>query len=96
MKIVNIPPFVLATIALLIGMISFLLKPADELFNYPLITIALVLAAIYWIWMIVLVSGTRDLFTYQKRFWQILVISVPFVGALLYQLLHQRDKRLVN
>lgn len=96
MKIVNIPPFVVAIIALFTGMLSFLIKPDQALFNYPLLTIALVLAAIYWIWMIVLISGTKDLFTYQKRFWQILVISVPFVGALLYQLLHQQSKRLVN
>lgn len=96
MKIINIPPFVVATVALFIGMLSFLIKPADALFNYPLLTVALILAAIYWIWMITLVGNTKDLFTYQKRFWLILVISVPFVGALLYQLLHQQRKRLVN
>jgi uncharacterized membrane protein YhaH (DUF805 family) len=96
MKIINIPPFILAAIALFIGMLSFLIKPDEALFNYPLLTVAITLAAIYWVWMIVLVTGTKHLLPYQKEFWLILIVSVPFIGAMLYQLLHQRSKKLVN
>ena len=57
--------------------------------------VRLIIGAIYWIWTIIEVSsaGNDELKKYQKSFWLILVIAIPMFGALLYHLVHQRQKK---
>lgn len=86
--------FALATIVLLAASVFF--KQADEPYNKDLLMIAVYFALVYWIWMIVSVTTTHKLKRYQKRFWLIILVSVPFFGGIFYQLLHQRNKRIVS
>lgn len=58
----------------------------------------LVMGAIFWIWSVVEVatSTSAELKYYQKMFWLILVVSVPFFGGLLFHFLHQRPGKIVT
>jgi len=52
-----------------------------------------VLGGIHWIWGIFDVVGRTDMKPFQKRFWLIIVVAVPALGALLFYILHQtKDK----
>jgi hypothetical protein len=53
------------------------------------------LGVIYWIWSIIQVIGTDDLKRYQKTFWLIIVVAVPFFGSFLYNILHQSRNKMV-
>src|SRR5215216_4418984 len=52
-----------------------------------------ILGGIHWIWGVIDLTGRDDMKPFQKRFWLILVVAVPALGALLFYMLHQkRDK----
>ena len=56
------------------------------------------LAGIHWIWAIIDVinrDGT-DLKAFQKRFWLIVVITVPVLGAMVFYGLHQEKGKIVT
>lgn len=93
MKNLRHPNFILAiisTIVLFLG-IGFRAN-GDEAGDYILIAGTL-LAGIHWIWAIVDVINRHDMRPYQKRFWLIVVITVPVFGAMVFYGLHnERDK----
>jgi general stress protein CsbA len=49
---------------------------------------------VYWIWSIIIVISASDLKKYQRTFWLIIVVAVPFFGALLYNILHQSRNKI--
>lgn len=66
----------------------FMIASGNEAGDYLLYG-GLILGAIYWIWTIVTVTAADDLKKYQRNFWLIIVIAVPFFGALVYNILHR-------
>ena len=46
--------------------------------------------AAYWIWMIVNIHNAFRNSADKKAFWLVLAISAPFIGAMLYQIVHER------
>lgn len=66
----------------------FMIAGGNESGDY-LLYAGLILGVIYWIWTIWVVSNTDDLKKYQRSFWLIIVVAVPFFGALVYNILHR-------
>lgn len=81
-------------IAALFFIAFFMLASGNSTGDYFLYG-GLVLGGIYWIWSIIDVSGADDLKKYQKTFWLIIVVAVPFFGALVYSILHQTRNKMV-
>ena len=73
----------------------FLMASENQNGNYVLFA-ALALGAIYWIWSIIEVTGANDLKKYQKTFWLIIVVAVPFFGAFLYNIIHQSRNKIAT
>ena len=48
------------------------------------------------VWSIIEVEKTDTLQGSQKKFWLIAVIAVPFVGGMLYHLLHSKRYTIVD
>lgn len=90
------PSLIFGLITTAIFFIGFFLKASgnDVLGDYVFYA-GLGLGAIYWIWSIIEVTGADDLKKYQKTFWLIIVVAVPFFGALLYNILHQTRNKMV-
>jgi hypothetical protein len=89
-------PLSLAFFSLLIGILAVIITPAGRIYNPVLTAIGITLAVIYTVWIIIEVVRARHLLFYQRMFWLILTVSVPFFGALLYQIMHQRQNLIVS
>ena len=89
-------PLSLAFFSLLIGILANLIKSPTQNYNPVLTAIGITLAIIYTVWIIIEVIRTKHLLYYQRMFWLILTISVPFFGSLLYQILHMREGKIVS
>lgn len=96
MHILNRFPFVIALLSLLGWLLSFVFRPPGKNLDPWLTAISLILGAVYWLWILVEVTRNPYMRRYQRTFWLILVISVPFFGALLYQFMHQKEDKIVT
>ena len=83
--------FVIATLLLLAS--SFILRTPGEGLNSELLIIAGYFAAAYWLLTIIMVATAPKLKPPQKRGWFIILISLPFIGGLLYQLVQLQSKK---
>lgn len=95
-KILDKAPFFLGVMALVFLLMGFILGPPESNFNYEVIMIGAILSVVYWIWVAFEVYLSHHLRYYQKVFWLIVVISVPYFGALIYQLMHQSRNKIVT
>ena len=95
MKNVRKPSLVFGLITTAVFFIGFFLMASNNDNWYYVLYAGLGLGAIYWIWSIIEVTGADDLKKYQKTFWLIIVVAVPFFGALLYNILHQTRNKMV-
>lgn len=93
MMVINRLPFLfaIATVALL-GASVFLSSPGEG-FNKELLMIAFYFAAAYWLLTVIMVATARKLKSPQRKAWLIILISIPFVGGLLYQLTQMQSKK---
>lgn len=95
MKNVRRPSLIFGLITTALFFIGFFLIASENKNAYYALYAGLGLGAIYWIWSIIQVTGADDLKKYQKTFWLIIVIAVPFFGAFLYNILHQTRNNMV-
>ena len=95
MKNIKKPSLVLGLIIAFIFFVGFFLFASDNNYGEYVLGAGLGAGAVYWIWSIIIVVGTDDLKKYQRTFWLILVVAVPFFGALLYSILHQGRNKIV-
>lgn len=75
--------------------IAFFMLAGGDNRGYYVMYGGLFLGGLYWIWSIIEVSGADDLKKYQKTFWLIIVVAVPFFGALVFNIMHQSRNRMV-
>jgi hypothetical protein len=95
MKNTRRPSLIFGLVVTAIFFIGFFMM-ASENENWPYVLYGgLGLGAIYWIWSIIEVVGADDLKRYQKTFWLIIVVAVPFFGAFLYNIMHQTRNNMV-
>ena len=95
MKNVRKPSLIFGLLIAVIYFIGFFLLASENPAGNYLLYGGLVLGAIYWIWSIISVIAADDLKKYQKTFWLIIVVAVPFFGALIFGILHQTRNRMV-
>ena len=82
----------------IIGVIIFLIGLGNQQkdFGETLMYIGLSMGVIYWFWSIVDVVRADDLKPYQKKFWLIIVITIPAVGGTLFHIMHQTRNKIVT
>lgn len=96
MRNVRKPSLIFGVITTAVFFIGFFLKASEnDAWGEYLFYAGLALGGIYWIWSIIEVAGADDLKRYQKTFWLIIVVAVPFFGALFYNILHQTRNKMV-
>jgi hypothetical protein len=96
MKNLKKPAFLLGMIAAILLFLGLVLKTYNDSNGNIVLYTGIVLGGIFWIWAISEVIATNDLKPFQKRFWIIIVLSVPIVGGLLYHILHQQKNKIVT
>ena len=96
MKNVRKPSLVFGLIVTAVFFIGFFLFASENPNGTYVIYAALALGAIYWIWSIIEVTSADDLKKYQKTFWLIIVVAVPFFGAFLYNIIHQSRNKIAT
>lgn len=96
MKNLKKPAFLLGMIAAILLFLGLVLKTYNDSNGNIVLYAGIVLGGIFWIWAISEVIATNDLKPFQKRFWIIIVLSVPIVGGLLYHILHQQKNKIVT
>lgn len=90
---INRLPFLFAIATVLIIGASFFLTMPGETYNKELLMIALYFGAAYWLLTIIMAATAPKLKAPQKKAWLIILIALPFVGGLLYQLVQIQSKR---
>lgn len=95
MKNVRKGSIIFGLITAAVFFIGFFLMASDNSYGNYILYAGLGLGAIYWIWSIIEVAGAGDMKKYQKTFWLIIVVAVPFFGAFLFNILHQNRNRMV-
>jgi 4-hydroxybenzoate polyprenyltransferase len=95
MKNVRKPSLFFGLFIAAIFFVSFFLLATENQKGYYVLYAALILGAIYWIWSIIEVTSADDLKKYQKTFWLIIVVAVPFFGALLFNVMHLDRNKMV-
>lgn len=81
---------ILSTICILLSIYDYRMVE----YKYYLLGIGAFLAGLAWIWPIIEVATTNTLKGFQKKFWLIVVISVPVVGGLLYYVMHNKKNKI--
>lgn len=61
-----------------------------------LLIVAGVMGIITWVWGIISVQRAQSLEGTQRMFWRIIVVAIPFFGAMLYYLLHSKKNTIVD
>lgn len=96
MKNLRHPNFILSIISAIILFLGIGFRANGyQAGDYLLIAGAL-LAGIHWIWAIIDVINRQDMRPYQKRFWLIVVVTVPVLGAMVFYGLHQESGKIVT
>ena len=91
------PNFILGILSIIVGAaaIGFYANKDGET-GVILIYITALMGVVSWIWSIIEVQKTDTLQGSQKKFWRIAVIAIPFVGGMLYHLLHSKRNTIVD
>jgi FtsH-binding integral membrane protein len=96
MKNLRHPNFILS----IVSAIVLFLGVGFRANGYPagdyIILAGTLLAGIHWIWSIIDVVSRHDMRPFQKRFWMIIVITVPVFGGMVFYGLHQESGKIVT
>jgi lipopolysaccharide export LptBFGC system permease protein LptF len=91
------PNFILGVVAVMFHVIAIGLRANREHNTANVLTIiGAALMLVSWVWSIFEVQKTDTLEGSQKKFWRIAVVAIPFVGGILYHLLHSKRNTIVD
>lgn len=96
MKNLRHPAFITGILAVLFVIFAIGTKSYGYRIGSYIFIAAALCAGITWVWGIFNVVGRADMKPFQKRFWLIIVVAVPFIGAMLFFILHQKANRLTT
>jgi 4-hydroxybenzoate polyprenyltransferase len=98
MKNLRHPNFILSIISAIVLFIGIGLRANGNPDGDYVLAAGAALAGIHWIWAIIDVINRRpeDMKAYQKRFWLIVVITVPVFGAMVFYGLHQEKGKIIT
>ncbi len=89
MKVFEKFPFVLGLMASLFMLLSFRVKSPNSEFSIELIFAGSACAVVYWCWICLSLKQQVKKGTV-KKIWFLLSVCLPFIGALLYQVMQER------
>lgn len=55
-----------------------------------------IMGLVTWVWGIIAVQRAHSLEGTQRMFWRIIVVAIPFFGAMLYYMLHSKKNTIVD
>jgi len=90
------PAFIFILISVVLFMVGLFMKQKEKDGGATPMYIGLSMAVIYWFWAIIEVAKAEDLRPDQKKFWLIIVITIPAVGGALFHIMHQRRNKIVT
>jgi hypothetical protein len=90
------PAFLFNLVGVLLFIIGLFMQQKNNYGGETLMYIGLSMAVIYWFWSIVDVVRADDLKPYQKKFWLIIVITIPAFGGALFHVMHQARGKIVT
>lgn len=96
MKNIKHPAFLIGVITIILFLVSGVVKYQGYRMGDWMMMAAAALAGITWIWGIFNVVTRSDMKPFQKRFWLIIVVAAPFIGAMIFHILHQKANRLTT
>jgi uncharacterized membrane protein len=91
------PNFILGILSIIVGAAAIGFYASRENATADvLVIITAIMGVTSWIWSIFEVQRTDSLLGSQKKFWLIAVIAIPFVGGMLYHLLHSKKDTIID
>jgi hypothetical protein len=96
MYILNKIWFFFGLITIILIVCSMMTADPGSMFNKELLMIAIYFAAAYWTWMIINLMNSQRFPSFHKRAWLMIMILVPFFGALLFQLTQGRKRKFAH
>ena len=96
MKNLRHPNFILAVLAAIVLLAGIIMRFNTYSEGDYVIAAGAFLAGVHWIWAIIDVINRNDMKAFQKRFWLIVVIAVPVLGAMVFYGLHQEKNKIVT
>ncbi len=91
------PNFILGVIAVILLIVSIGFRTSRNNQIADILTIgAFALMLISWIWSIFEVQTTDTLKGSQRKFWSIATIAIPFIGGMLYHMMHSKRNTIVD
>lgn len=90
------PALLFNILGVIIFFIGLFMQQKQNYGGETLMYIGLSMAVIYWFWAIIDVVRADDLKPDQKKFWLIIVITVPAVGGTLFHIMHQSRNKIVT
>ena len=88
------PALLFNILGVIIFFIGLFMQQKQNYGGETLMYIGLSMAVIYWFWAIIDVVRADDLKPDQKKFWLIIVITVPAVGGTLFHIMLQSRNKL--
>jgi hypothetical protein len=90
MKIFEKFPFLLGLLGSLFMLLSFMVKSPNSQYNQELAVMGAAAAIAYWLMMVWQVRADSRKQQVRNLRWLVITVALPFVGALLYQIMYQR------
>jgi hypothetical protein len=90
------PALIFNIIGVILFIIGLFMQQKENYGGETLMYIGLSMGVIYWFWSIVDVAKAEDLKPFQKKFWLIIVITVPAIGGTLFHIMHQTRGKIVT
>lgn len=87
-------PLSVAILSFVLLFLGLALKSVENQYSTYIFYASFIIGGIFWIWSIISLAGTKYLKPYQKSFWLIVVIAVPFFGAFIFRIMQQRRNKI--
>jgi len=91
------PLFLTGLVAVLLHLFALAMRSSRNSQVADFLTLAgATLMVVCWVWAVFEVAKTDTLEGSQKKFWLIAVIAIPFVGGMLYHMMHSKRNTIVD
>lgn len=91
------PNFYLGIIAVLLHIVAIGFRTSRNNQIADILSIGgFALMLVSWVWSIIEVQTTSTLQGSQRKFWRIGVVAIPFIGGMLYHMMHSKRNTIVD
>ena len=96
MQVLKNPTFIFCFLTLVIFFFGLGMKTNQHPMGDYVMYASFILGGIFWLWSIISVISASHLKKYQRNFWLIGVIAIPFFGGMIYTILHSRRNQIAG